>query len=207
MTTKKKTEKLAATLKPESGKEKKVGLVPLIENQPDEEKVTLMSAMAEMAAFEQVLIANGGELSPEMEEELNQSEIVLAGKLDSYGYIWERCDVVHDYWDGKAKEFVAIAKGFKTLKESLRRRMGYGIQALKKTEMCGTRFRFALANTTGKVQITDETLIPKKFKKTKKVIELDMVAIKALLTAGKKVKGCVLVKTPSIRKYANRKVS
>lgn len=169
------------------------------------EKTTLLKAIGEMNLITQEIIANGGELTPAMEEAMNEKDIVIAGKIDSYAYIWERSEIEEAYWKQKADEFSRVANALRAIRENLKFRLTYGIKAMGKTEVVGREFIFKFAKTSGKLIILDEKAIPRKFKKTVKVVELDKAGIKAALTAKKKVKGAKLIMEPSLRKLVNKK--
>lgn len=71
---------------------------------------TLFQLTADMAAIEDLLIENGGELTPEVEAMLTPTQEALAVKADGYNMLLRKlkaeettCDTEAKYWAGKKK--------------------------------------------------------------------------------------------------------
>lgn len=178
-----------------------------LETAPQEPKKvpTLSMVIAETSAVVQMIIENGGELTEEMELELEKNNIVLAHKLDSYGYVWERLEAEEAYWKSKADEFARVGKSLKRVRENLKERMKFAMVAIEHDEVKGNDFRFKLQKTSGKLVVEDESLLPEEFKQETVVIEVLKDDLKTAIKAGEQVPGARVTYEPSLRKYVNRK--
>jgi hypothetical protein len=167
-------------------------------------KRNLSEVVGEVNAVVQSIIENGGELTPELESQYDETNVELAGKVDTYGYVWERLESEELYWKTKADEFSRIAKSVKKHQSRLKSWMKFGMKKLAADKIEGSDFRFTLAKTSGRVVIHDESKIPAELLIETITYTPDKPTIKAVLTSGKEVPGCELIKEPSLRKYANR---
>jgi len=169
-------------------------------------KNTLSTIVSESAEIVQQIIMNGGELTPALEEEMAINDIQLTGKLDAYGYLWERLDNEEEYWKAKAAEFARVARSVKRVRDSLKDRMKFAMVSTEKQEMTGDDFRFKLAKTSGKLIINSEENIPDEFTTEIITTEINKPGLKAALASGDlEIDGVWIEKEPSLRKYANRK--
>lgn len=171
-----------------------------------ENKNTLINLITDSSEIVNEIIANGGELTLELEQSLEQSNIDLALKLDNYAYLWERLEVEATYWKAKADEFARVAKSVKTVNANLKSRLKFALVESKKSEMVGNDFKFKLAKTSGKLVVEDQSLIPKEFITTTIVESVDNAKLKEALKSGQEIEGASLVMTPSLRKYAAKRV-
>ena len=94
------------------------------------EKRTLFQLTADMAAIEDLLMENGGELTPEVEAMLTPTQEALAVKADGYNMLLRKlkaeettCDTEAKYWAGKKK---VAANAQKRIREHINYVMAYG---------------------------------------------------------------------------------
>jgi len=170
-----------------------------------EKSNTLINLITESSEIVNEIISNGGELTEEIEQSLEQNNINLAAKLDNYAYLWERLEVEASYWKAKADEFSRVAKSVKTVNATLKSRLKFAMVESEKAEMVGNDFKFKLAKTSGKLVVEDQSLIPKEFITTTVIETVDNAKLKEALNAGQDIAGASLLKEPSLRKYAAKK--
>jgi len=151
------------------------------------------------------LIENGGELTLELEQLSKMSEIQLIGKIDAYGYVWDRLDIEESYWKTKAAEFSRISKSCGKARENLKNSMAFTMKSMGEPDLLGHDFRFKQGETPGKLEIYDPTLIPEEFLIKTVSFDPNKAQIKQSIVDGGKVPGCQIVKTPTVRKYAGNK--
>ena len=91
---------------------------------------TLFQLTAEMAAIENELYENGGELTPELELMLTDTQEALTAKADGYNTLLRKlkadeaaCDTEAKYWAGKKK---VLQNGQKRIREHINDVMTFG---------------------------------------------------------------------------------
>lgn len=91
---------------------------------------TLFQLTADMAAIEDLLIENGGELTPEVEAMLTPTQEALAVKADGYNMLLRKlkaeettCDTEAKYWAAKKK---VAANAQKRIREHINDVMAFG---------------------------------------------------------------------------------
>lgn len=118
---------------------------------------TLFQLSADMSAIEDALWENGGELTPELEQALVETEQSLATKVDGYNHLIRSFSSKADIIDAEIKRLTALKKtaenAEKRLKEHICETMGmFGIDKLE-----GAYCKISRAKTS-KVE-TDEELL------------------------------------------------
>jgi len=97
---------------------------------------TLYELTAAQAAIEDALYENGGELTPEMEAQMQETAAALPAKIDGYNHILARMGAVEASCDAEIKRLQALKKtaqnGQKSLKAHLLNAMkAFGIDKLE----------------------------------------------------------------------------
>lgn len=82
--------------------------------------MTLFELSAEMAAIEDALIEGGGELTPELEQMLQENQQGLANKVDGYCAIIHKLSYTEDVLDAEIKRLQEKKKVAKNAKERLK---------------------------------------------------------------------------------------
>lgn len=120
--------------------------------------MTLFQLCAEMAAIEDALIENGGEITEEIAQALEETEQSLPKKVDNYAAIIHKFDYTEAVLDAEIKRLQERKKVVKNAKERM------------KDHVCDTMGRFALNkiesnfNTfsrrrSTKVEVNEETIL------------------------------------------------
>ncbi len=147
----------------------------------------------------QLLEANEGEITPEIEEQLTINEEEFESKAASYRAMimkW-KADIA------AAKEEEARIKAFKSSREKSIQRLADNLDyAMKHRNMdkldMGVNGSIGYRKSTV-VNIIDESLIPKKYINEKITYSPDKVSIKEVIKSGGEVKGCELVEKQNIQ--------
>lgn len=166
--------------------------------------MNLVEIVNQAARIEEMLIENGGELTPEIQELLSINEVLLPEKVDKYNAIIERMDNLGDYYEKKVLFYERIYKSAINLKNSLKDNMKSAMLSLGVEEMKGEDVKFKLSKTNPRLIITDEKKIADEFltMETKPVVNKD--ALKDHLKQYGDSAGAHLEDSYSLRVYPNK---
>lgn len=119
---------------------------------------TLYQLTAQQSAIEDALYENGGEVTPELEQMLQETAVALPAKIDGYNHILCRMKAMEDACSGEIARLQALKKtaqnGQKNLKSHLLDAMiTFGIDKLE-----GTTCKVFRKSTGGSVE-TDDSLL------------------------------------------------
>lgn len=168
------------------------------------EKITLRDLVKSSQSIVEALIESGGELSPEMEAQLQNLEINLPAKIDAYASVMERMEMEEEYWKQKAEVLRSVAKGCSNVRERLKESLKYAAQSINATELIGNDVRFKISNSKPKL-VLDGPIDPAYVIQVT-TTEVDKKRIEEDLKIGVPVEGARLVETKSIRAYVNKRV-
>ena len=120
--------------------------------------LTLFELTAEMAALEDMLLESGGELTPELEEALTETQQGLSNKVDGYCAILHKFSYTEDVLDAEIKRLTARKKAITNAKERLKKHvcdtMGmFGMTKLESSLNTMTRRR------STKIETNDEVIV------------------------------------------------
>jgi len=161
-------------------------------------KKSIFNIEAEYMDLAESIIENGGEVSPEQEQALALNKESLEVKAVKYGYIIKDVSNDIDAIDAEIKRLEAMKKTRENLITKLKDTVStamklYEIEEIKLQNLT-INFRKSTAS-----EITDESLIPAKYKKKKITTSLMKAEILADLKAGKKIKGAELKENKNIQ--------
>lgn len=172
----------------------------------NESNKSLVLIVNEAMVLEQMLIEAGGEITEGIDKALAVNSAELAIKLDAYVEILKRFESLEDHYKARAEFFSKISGQCKNAGARLKDNIKFAMNELGVSELAGLEMRFKLTETSGSLTIKDKDLIPVEFKSEVTETVIDTKAVKAALTAGKEVPGADLVKSSSLRSYANTQV-
>ena len=110
------------------------------------QKLILSKAVLESSMIVQEIIENDGQLGKKLDSMMDLKNICLPGKMDHYGYMWDRLEGEEKYWNKHRHLIVAIS--IRKVKNSLKNRIKFAMKAIKLKEISGEEFRFVLIERT-----------------------------------------------------------
>ena len=160
----------------------------------------LIIAFNQADRIEQMLIDAGGELTPELEQELAINPKTIGELVDTKYVMLERMDSSIELFEKKAEEFAKVAASLKSAKKFINDSIKDFMIQNDKKEIAGTDYTFKLAGAAPKVEIVDESKIVDVYKVTKTEVRIDLKKIGDELKSGIPVDGAVLKENYSLRK-------
>lgn len=163
----------------------------------------LMALAAEAMLLAKMLTEASGEVTPEIEKELEVNAELLARKVDNYIFIEKQFEMCADFWKEKRDTCAAMAQSFTKQIERLRDRVKYVMNEMNIKEIEGKEYRYKLGKSQGKLIIHDENLIPPDFKMVVQATVIDKEKIKAMLKDGFSVPGAKLEESGTLNTRLN----
>lgn len=130
-----------------------------------------------------------GEITPEVEQSLENTTRELLTKVDACAYVLERLEGDADYYRDKAKAFTQVARTFENMAKRLRERVKYSMLLMDARELCGVDVKFQVSRSGKKLVVDDETLLAPEFWVERTVKEVDYELVKCALENGIDVPG------------------
>lgn len=124
------------------------------------ENRSLYQLTADMAAIEDALWENGGELTPELEEALTETSASLVAKTDSYGALIRKFDSAATAIDAEIKRLQALKKTAVNAGDSLKKRILFSMQKNEKTKLDGQLTKFFLRRSERTITDDESILAP-----------------------------------------------
>jgi hypothetical protein len=121
---------------------------------------TLFQLTADMAAIEDALWENGGELTPELEEAMTETSASLMAKTDSYGALIRKFDSAASAIDAEIKRLQALKKTAANAVERLKGRILFSMQANGVDKLDGTYTKFSLRRSEKTITDDESMLAP-----------------------------------------------
>jgi hypothetical protein len=152
-------------------------------------KLTLYQIEQNYLQIAEQLIDNGGEISPELSEQLAITEEQLQNKSVAYSFVIKEMDGEVEIIDNEIKRLQAMKKARESasqrLKDNIKEAMDlFQIDEIK-TLLVKINFR-----KSESVEVDDVNALPAAYKVVKVTEQADKAAIKAALKDGIEVKGC-----------------
>lgn len=163
---------------------------------------SLVAIVGEVNSLEAMLIESEGQIDEAIENALAVKEIELPEKVDQYFYTFERFKVLEAYYKERAQFFSLVQKQCANVQTRLKENMKEAMSSLGVDEIQGNDIRYKLSKSKPALQIENEELIPKQYKKEVVTIELNKKALAEDLTMGE-IPGAKLVDSFSLRPYPN----
>ncbi len=160
-------------------------------------------AQDELALMELIQEAEG-ELTPQLEEWLNEVEKNIAVKTDHYQFVLDRLEANSEALDKRSKELRAAAVALQSVKENINGRIKHAMQTMGTNEIKGESFRFKLSSAAPRVVVDNEAAIPLTFKREETIWTADKKAIKESFDLGVPVEGCHIEQGATLRTYVNK---
>ena len=172
---------------------------------------TLYALTAAQAAIEDALYENGGELTPELEEQLAETREALPAKIDGYNHILARLAGMEAAADAEIKRLQALKKTAQNAQKSLKGHLLNAMQTFGIEKIEGSTCKVFRKANPASVTITDENALLQPFKEwlfdgvmddlpawIKVEASINKTALKDLLKNGEQVFGAELTQGESI---------
>lgn len=117
--------------------------------------LTLYELTAEQERIETLLVENGGELTPEIEAELNGNTEALTAKVDGYQHILARFEASEDALDKEIKRLTALKRTAQNAKKSLKSHLTFVMQEQGLTRLEGALCKVSLRRSEA-VELADD---------------------------------------------------
>lgn len=120
----------------------------------------LFQLTADMAAIQDALWENGGELTPEIEEALTETDKSLVAKADGYGALIRSFDSAASSIDAEIKRLTALKKTATNAAERLKTRVLDAMQLNGFSKIDGTYTKFSLRRSERTITDDEAILAP-----------------------------------------------
>lgn len=172
---------------------------------------TLQQIVQDHKSLDELMLENGGELTDEQQEcivDQWMSEIKsdISNKIDGYKYRQDSLDSAADNLKARAKMISNAARALTSMSDMLKNRLKITMIELTTDELVGNDFKFKLSSSKNSVEISDQSLIDKKYFKSEVVISLDKEYLKKDLESGITIPGANLIQGTTLRVSANKKI-
>lgn len=171
-----------------------------------EQKKSLVAIAHDMAALEQKIIENDGELTAKLESELNEISAQLSTKVDAYKWRMDRLEAAIEFWQRQEDEAAQAKSTLKNFLKAMQNRIKETMVAMQVTEVKGQKFIFGLSSGKPKLIIDNADDIPENFFIVKTEHVPDNEKIKEALLKDAAIPGAHLEPVWTLRKKANKDV-
>jgi hypothetical protein len=165
---------------------------------------TLMELAQTQSALWELIEESGGELTPMIEQWLDEVQRSVAFKVDGYHAFMDALETDATRLKTRASELRDAANRLENLRELMKNRIKVAMGLLETTEIKGQYHRFKLVNGAPSL-IVSKTELPSEYLKEIVTIEPDRERIVAALKAGEQITGAALQPTQQLRSYVNTK--
>ena len=138
----------------------------------------------------------GGELTPELEEQLNINESQLKGKSIAYLEFIRTKEALNTRIDEEIKRLNALKKTNNNLITRLKNGLYNAVKLYGDFESGLTKFG---TRKTSSVSVADVNSLPKEYKKVKVTEQADKAAIKKALQNGEVIEGCEIIEGSNLK--------
>ena len=157
--------------------------------------MNLFQITQEYQLIEQQLLESGGELTPELETQLQINSEEMQVKGENYAYICKKLDAENKMIDEEIKRLQAIKKSESKWIDKLKEKLVDAVQIFGDIDL---GLKTITTRPSQSVECDLDTL-SKEFKITKLTIQADKTKIKNALKDGQKVKGATLIDNLNFR--------
>lgn len=165
---------------------------------------SLPALVSEYQRLLSLLLECGGELTPQLEQELTATTETLAKKADSYEFVLSKLETEEMYWRSRAEEFVRVARACAAAQKRMRDTIKFAMNALNATEIAGESVTFKLVKAPPKL-VTNEKELSDEYIKQTIIREPNKERIRAALADGISVDGATLEPVQALRITLKRK--
>lgn len=132
-------------------------------------KLSLYEIAEDQRLLNEMLEANGGELTPEIEEAMQITEENMTAKAEAYGATIAEYDAQAEVCASEIKRLMAYKKTCENVSKRMKERLSDAMMAFNTEKLTAGTFRFSFRKSTS-VAIDDETLIPEQYFKVERTL-------------------------------------
>lgn len=166
-----------------------------------ENLVTLLQNANEIA---EKIIEAEGELTPDLEIELDLSDVAVSKKIDSISFILDRLQSDTEHFKSQAQQYANAARSLENAQKYLKERMKTAMIQYNVTRIDGVDVYFRISKAKARL-VVDEDKLPSNMLMEVIVYKPDNERIRETIIANNEVPGAHLEETYSLRKYPNTK--
>jgi hypothetical protein len=119
---------------------------------------SLMALSADYQRLMNLLMETGGEITPELEEELTINATALASKADKYDFILARLETEEAHWKAQADRYARVARACANAHDRLRGGIKAAMLGMGVTEIAGENACFKLTRSAPKLVLNEREL-------------------------------------------------
>lgn len=164
---------------------------------------SLMALTAEAMTIEQILFQNGGEITPELEAEIERITTDVATKADGYAIVMDRLEMTAERLKARADEFTKAAKACTNLQEGMKERLKIAVEASPSQTIDGDIYTWKLIKLAPAVDI-DENVLGKNWCTVTTKYTPDKKRIKEAFESGIQVEGAWLRDVRALRRFIRK---
>ena len=169
-----------------------------------EQKNNLMTMASEANALEQLIFESGGELNETLETWMAEISTGITTKADAYYFMMQKLEATAEMFSYRASQNANAAKSLTNAVSSMKERIKAAMMIMGTDEVKGSEIRFKLQNSTPRLVVENESVLPAKFFVTETITTLDKKSVTTAIKAGEVVDGARLEETKSLRNYINK---
>lgn len=152
--------------------------------------ITLFDITSEYKRITEQLIESGGEVSPELEEQLQLTQSNLQEKAINYAYIIKQSEYECDMIDAEIERLTKMKKSRQKAIDNLKERLSDAMQHFGIDEIKAPTMKLSFRKSES-VEIADEKLIPVKYL-IEQPAKVSKSAIKDAIKSGESVNGAFI---------------
>lgn len=150
--------------------------------------------------LEDTLIANNGEITEELEKQLELSKVSIESKIDGYHQAMKRFEQMGEVYKSEAEKFVKASKVYKAVAERIKERLKDFMMNEYLDTLYGQSVRFVLTKNADTFEV-DERFLSEEFFIIEQVKKVDRKKIKETIETCKIPSGVNIVQVTSLRSY------
>ena len=141
---------------------------------------------------------NGGEITPELEQQLSFVSETFEKKCIDYGWVIKYKSAEVDIIDNEIKRLQNLKKSRQKAVDTIKQRLESFMKVFDKRKVESPTLTLSLRKSSS-VLIEDESLLPKKYIKKKVTYAPDKTEIGKVLKRGEQVKGALLMENENLQ--------
>lgn len=165
---------------------------------------TLKDILNTVAEIESQIEASKGEITPELETALTQTQVDLLSKIDAYHAVMERLDLSVEYWKRKEDDAKAVRKSLESAVDNFKERLKMTMLGMDQKTLVGDEIIFTLNPTRGKVEIVNQESAEVNYGEQVVTTKVNLDRIRKDLENGIDLGAAKIVQTYSLRTKANK---